>query len=78
MNEKKQENERVAGWTSHNLSLQGTGFAQDDRVRVSTEGDRVWLVKGIKEDGRFKLRDESDKETIYVKKRYILEVGHNS
>jgi len=78
LNEKKQKNERLAGWTSHNFSLQGTGFAQDDRVRVSTEGDRVWLVKGIKEDGRFKLIDESDKETIYVKKRYILEVGHNS
>jgi len=53
-------------------SLQGTGFAQDDRVRVSSEGDRVWLVKGKKEDGRFELRDESDKETIYVKIRYII------
>jgi len=68
----REKNERVAGWTSHLVSLQGTGFAQDDRVRVNTEGDRVWLVKGIREDGRFKLRDESDKETIYVKKRYIL------
>jgi len=54
------------------VSLQGTGFAQDDRVRVSSEGDRVWLVKGIKEDGRFELRDEPNKETIYVKIRYII------
>ena len=41
----------------------------DSRVKVTSEGDRVWIVKGINEEGKYELRDEYDKETIFVPKR---------
>jgi len=38
-----------------------------DRVKVTSEGDRVWIVKSIGEDGICELRDESnEKNFVYA------------
>jgi len=42
----------------------------DSRVKVTSEGDRVWIVKSINEEGKYELRDEYDKETIFVAKKF--------
>ena len=48
------------------------GFQKDDRVRVSREEGRVWIVKSIREaDNRVKVQDEVNGEIIFARMMHV-------